>query len=137
MEEGLNIMKLSPHRNKLARFLISGVVIFVVLVVLGGAGTSRAATAYLSPYHRYPCVGANSGATAHFGDYSPYDIYYDSDGGSPVGWYSPSWSSSSRSATAAYPQGHYDPYIDVNDDHDNYANGTGEVDSDFWSGCPN
>ncbi len=113
-------------------------VIFGLLLTLGGvsSGNGAAASASLTPGIRTVCVGSNASFSGSWGNYSPYEVLYDSGGGSPAGYYNASTTSTSRSFSAAYSEGTFDTLLEVIDSHNDYANASGEVRSGYWSGCP-
>ncbi len=113
-------------------------VIFGLLLALGGvsSGNAAAASASLTPSIRTVCVGSNASFSGSWGNFAPYEVLYDSGGGSPAGYYNPSTTSTSRSFSAAYGEGTFDTLLEVIDNHNDYANASGEVRSGYWLGCP-
>lgn len=123
---------------RLAKIKVRLLALFVLLLAVVGlsSNSASAASATLTPYARSVCVGANASFSGSWGAYAPYEVLYDSGGGTPGGYYNPSTYSTSRGFSAYYDEGAYTPVLSVIDSHNDSADSSGQVNSYYYSGCP-
>lgn len=122
-------------RAKIKIRLLSSLVLLLALASLN-SNSASAASASLSPSTRSVCVGTSASFSGSWGNYAPYEVSYDTGGGTPGRYYNPSTYSTSRGFSAYYGEGSYDTLLEVWDNHSDYANSSGHVNSYYYSGCP-